>query len=248
MLTNKIIEEADWHFLQVIKTSRTYVPEFYQFDKKAKTFKDFIAKHRTQRFKAINYDKDSLVFNRTYFMKNLYKAIISLVYIRNKLGFSSNCVLYDIGAGAGVFTLALKSVIKKDFKEIRLIERNARQMSYARKIVKAKEAKFIQESFPTDYYFLDAGICLYSYWACEQDYKALSNPISKENLADYLLKHDSIFIDYPENIDFIYKRIPDSYDTVKWNFRFPVSEEIKNLLKESQIKVNGIAYFQPKNR
>lgn len=193
----------------------------------------------------IDYDKHWLAFNQNYFLKNLYKAFVTVKYIQsnNLIQLKTDPIIIDVGCGAGVCTIAWSRLFGKCTSKIILIDQNKFQLKLSQQITrtfKGNKFEYRNESFP-GYFDQLRGIRLFSYFFCEQkDYNMLFNAsnISK------LIGEGALIVDYEYIIDKIIHWLNPMFKCTRWTI---IVKEVPQILAEENKKEQYIygAYIKP---
>ena len=193
----------------------------------------------------INYDKYWRAFNKNFFLKNLYKAFITIAYLQSH-GFiapNTDLPIIDVGCGAGVFAIAWMKLFSECISTSIFIDRNRFQLELARQIAiifKARQFEFYNASFPDEFDQLH-GIRLFSYWFCEQeDIGALFEDTNSSKVVG----EGALVIDYRYIIDRLQNVITPKYIFTRWAIRVEDSPKILFENNQKEQYIYG-AYFRP---
>ncbi|MCD4779053.1 MAG: class I SAM-dependent methyltransferase [Candidatus Omnitrophica bacterium] len=193
----------------------------------------------------INYDKYWLDFYKQFFLKNLYKALVTIEYLKKYKIITSNTDLpiIDVGCGAGVCTIAWMSLFDKMNNKAILIDQNKFQLELAQhitKILKLNSLEFYNKTFPEEFNKLD-GIRLYSYWFCEQ--KNFSIFLNADNISK-IIGEGALIIDYQYIINRLQNVMNSNFSFTRWILKI---DKIPEILVENNNKGQCIygAYIKP---
>jgi hypothetical protein len=231
---------ADQKFNITVSNLMKNSPELFIRSKRSYYIERFISKYGSNNKRKINYEKDYLAFNETFFLKNLYKCFIAIAFLKKSINFKTTQFL-DIGSGAGVFSLALFESFEKDVLNINMIDNCQQQIKLLRGILKFYKFKARTGFFPDEFGAIE-GVRLGSYWLCEQTASTLYDSLG--TVRKEILGAGAIFIDYPENINHFLTKVGVEFETIKWSFKFRIPENTKKIINESDIKVHGVAIFK----
>jgi precorrin-6B methylase 2 len=237
---------ANEAFLGLTSKLRSAWPDLFVEDDEARRLRNLVKNYGNYAPDLIDYNAQAIAFNRAYLLKNLYKSLVSLSYLSN---YRLNTIqsVYDIGSGAGVFSMAWASIVNNRARFF-LIDRSHSQLELAQRIANEAGlniATFVERDVSlTD---IPAGnATIMSYWICEQnDDKVLE-------VVNYTLESHShvLIIDYPDIIANFKEQLRCSSTLSRsrlhhWSLEIHPPASITNLLRETIIHVNGL-YYEPK--
>jgi SAM-dependent methyltransferase len=239
-------DELNRVFFDTINMFKTKYPELFNKGLKEHIFKLLIKYTGKYHINVINYDKNYLTFNKNYFIKNLYKSMISMFYLQENNLLNTVDIL-DIGCGAGPASLGyllVKSLNSTDYRDlnITIVDTSVGQLDLAFKILdclKIKNINSIRKKFIISDQILDE-LVLFSYFICEQDSKYIN--ILSNHVKNF--KKGFICIDYEKNIRKLERLLKHKYEFTSWNLKVKVEKDILNLLQEEYIYVHG-CYCEP---
>jgi rRNA small subunit methyltransferase G len=186
----------------------------------------------------INYEQNALVFNQAFFLKNFLKCYYYLEHLNSirKLDVK-NCA--DIGAGAGVFSIALKCFCPH--LRSTLYDNSINQIFIAREILMLLKLDRNWSSDCSDVYTSEIPISttrLFSYFACEEAF------VNQPKVPGFpcLVGKMAYVIDYP---DILTVKIDEtkaqggSYSEFV-NFKRDVPGDLCEYLGENSITISGV--------
>lgn len=251
MIPNEILSgyfptsSIDSVFSQIVNIISENWPEFLELDEESLSVKNFIQTYRLDATHLINYENQALAFNKAYFFKNLYKALIVLENFANNYRDNSFAV-EDIGAGAGVFTIALYAIFGKPVYPVTLFDSSVSQLAIAKRIfqiLQIENVNFKQGGFIPIPSLSPENLRLFSYWFCEQpDLICVSDIQYLKNV----LGSSGIVIDYEEVISKLLLRIAGSYDTKISKVLVEVPYLHTRFFNKPNFTVNSIYYCNVK--
>lgn len=142
----------------------------------------------------IDYDRDALEFNRTFFLRNAIKCVTaSRMFLDGSNRFREGAVL-DVGGGVGTFALAASE--RRSFSDRLVVDRSCAQVSLGRRLLNAAGEDYdmrwtVSDELPRSW--SRDSLALFSFSLCE----------SPQLLSSALLRgwHGALVVDFPEVID-----------------------------------------------
>jgi hypothetical protein len=181
-------------FERIVTRLRIGWPELFHQDDGSQRIRELVAHQRTSN--DIDYERDAWSFTRAFFFKNLYKALVVLSRLQPEL--RSNSPVLDVGAGAGVATIAWACLHGVPTGGFTLVDRSSTQLDIARRLInllEIPETRYVAGTYPG---ILNAtGMQrVFSYWFCEQTADTIADLgtwgfTSKNSLGN-------VVIDYPD--------------------------------------------------
>ncbi|HYO66466.1 MAG TPA: class I SAM-dependent methyltransferase [Archangium sp.] len=181
-------------FERIVTRFRIGWPELFHQDEGSRRIRELVAHQRVSS--DIDYERDAWSFTRAFFFKNLYKALVVLSRLQPEL--RSNMPVLDVGAGAGVATIAWASLYGVPVGGFTLVDLSAAQLDIARRLIsllEIPETRYVIGSYPD---ILNAAGMqrVFSYWFCEQSADAIANFGAWGFTSNKAV--GSVVIDYPD--------------------------------------------------
>lgn len=190
-VSRKAIEAAGHSFVHLRSCLMAAPPAFLNAPG-AERVRSVFSYWAARSHKVLDYDRDADAFNRASFFKNLYKALLAVEALREHGLVDDHMPIVDLGAGAGTFSLAWKTVWPS--APTLLVDRCNRQIETARDLFQRLKIGPADFSCSDARHVTAAGYRLAEYWICSQENSEL------RQMPD-LLGEGLIAIDYQDELE-----------------------------------------------
>lgn len=221
-------------FLSTAANLSKFLPEVVEINDRVRGLKRLVKHQENVRF---DYNRDAMVFNQAYFLRNFYKCLC-LLSSPDVLIPGDNIV--DIGSGAGPFSLAAHLTYYHNcFKQVILIDSSTTQLLIAHQIFEVMKVpltdlranRLPQCLLPSDFYRLA------SYWLCEQDYTHFKNEDRR-----ILFGQGILFIDYPNVLEEFIATLDLNIHSCRLLFNsVQLAPDVARVLEKENVTVHGLA-------
>lgn len=221
-------------FADTIRIFRERLPEFFEADAETEHVKHTIQTHGRSASRYIDYDRFAPAFNRAFFFKNYFKALTALWNARHLLPY--NVPIIDVGAGAGVFSLAWHTLFSHSSNGFLLIDRSSKQLQWASRVAHAFDMPnptLRVGVYPEEFSDL-AGLRLFSYWFCEQiPVAGGSVPERSRNW----MGEQNLIIDYGDVLRDVERQLPSNLVSESNSIKTVPPEGYADLFNDTSFKV-----------
>lgn len=186
-------------------------PEFLVQDDEANYVRNFVRDFGRDPNILLDYERYGLGFNKAFFFKNLYKALVVLWERRLDLAPFSDSQIIDVGCGAGVFSIAWTLIFGSPPRGgLVLIDSSEMQLSIAARILAIlgiADYDLRRGTYPGEFADL-RGFRLYSYFYCKQ--KLEPTLLNRNEVAGWL-GVDALVIDYSHVLESLVELVGHRY-------------------------------------